>query len=509
MKTLLLSGTRCSFFFLSIALMVTAPLKANDGPTVASVKLSLADKPALLRVNLPWADVHITGVEGIDTVTVKSALKQKGREPDRSGLRRLDDEVSFELTEHDNVVHLTVPGESSWSGGHDASFSLSVPRAIALDVRTEAGGDLEIKNVTGDVEINNQNGRVRLDGLAGSAVINTTNGDVSATYSEAPKKIVSITSMDGKIDLRVPADTKANVRLRTQSGSIFTDFDKTALKTKSDRKNTRDDSADVPSASGVIITLLQNGNYTFGTQPAPLSLNELANAITELGARDKQTVVTIRSEKNVKLAQVTAVMDACRQAGITKIVLQDGIAAGKLISGTLNGGGEDIKISTMTGEITLRQAHSRTTDGKPAETVTVTFQNPDSFTDAGDHFSTQTSTSILEELRDYLRENAPRVLAPGHKLFVTFLDLDLAGDIRMNLGRNFDNIRVMTSITPPRVRLRFELIDADGAVVKEGERQLSDFNYQQNMRLFNRTDALFYDKELLQDWLTKEFKTKP
>src|SRR5690606_37334632 len=160
--------------------------------------------------------VQIIGVDDTDTVTVESALKEKATEPNSSGLRRLDNEVSFELTEHENVVRLTVPGEHPWSGGPDATFKISVPRTIALDIRTEAGGDLAIKTVTGDGEINTQYGRVRLDGLAGGAVINTTNGDVSATYSEPPKKIVSITSMDGKIDLRVPADTKANVRLRTQ-----------------------------------------------------------------------------------------------------------------------------------------------------------------------------------------------------------------------------------------------------------------------------------------------------
>ena len=32
------------------------------------------------------------------------------------------------------------------------------------------------------------------------------------------------------------------------------------------------------------------------------------------------------------------------------------ITGGKLVSGTLNGGGVDIKVSTMNGEITLRQA---------------------------------------------------------------------------------------------------------------------------------------------------------
>ncbi len=149
------------------------------------------------------------------------------------GLRRLDDEISFELTEKDNVVSLRLAGDNPWAN-HDAEFKISVPRAMALDVKTEAGGDLTVKDITGDIEINNMNGEIILEGITGSAVVNTLNGEVRAIYAKAPQKLVSITSMNGEIDLRMPADTKANVRLRTHNGSIMTDFDEAVLKTKSE-----------------------------------------------------------------------------------------------------------------------------------------------------------------------------------------------------------------------------------------------------------------------------------
>jgi hypothetical protein len=60
------------------------------------------------------------------------------------------------------------------------------------------------------------------------------NGEVRAIYAKAPQKPISITSMNGEVDLRLPADTKANIRMRTHNGSILTDFSEDTLKTKSE-----------------------------------------------------------------------------------------------------------------------------------------------------------------------------------------------------------------------------------------------------------------------------------
>src|SRR5258708_4615552 len=221
--------------FALLASLAVAPLvraDENEGST-ATVKLSAPGKPATLSLDMPWADIHITGVDG-DTITVESSLNQKSTKPARPGaLRRLDDEVSFELVEKDNLVTLRLAGDNPWAG-HDAEFKISVPRAMALSIKTDAGGDLVVKGVEGDVEINNMNGEVKLDGLVGSAVINTMNGEVRAVYAKAPEKPVSITSMNGEVDLRLPADTKANIRLRTHNGSILTDFSDDALKNTSE-----------------------------------------------------------------------------------------------------------------------------------------------------------------------------------------------------------------------------------------------------------------------------------
>jgi hypothetical protein len=310
----------------------------EDGST-ATVKLSAPGKPATFRVDMPWADIRIVGVDG-DTVTVESTIAQKGAKENRSdGLRRLDDEVSFELAEKDNLVTLRLAGDNPWAS-HDAEFKISVPRAMALDVKTEAGGDLVVRNVDGDIEINNMNGEVQLEGISGSTVVNTMNGEVRAIYARAPQKLVSITSMNGEVDLRVPADTKANVRLRTHNGSILTDFDESVLKTKAEGKGA--------GWSGE--------SARIGADAARMAADATRMAMQV--ARDVQREVerVVKEESDQEAPSSTPVVPPrpprtprAPHAPIPPIT------GGKVVSGTLNGGGVDIKISTMNGEITLRQ----------------------------------------------------------------------------------------------------------------------------------------------------------
>jgi hypothetical protein len=329
--------------FVLLASLAAAPLaRAAEGEgSTATVKLSAPDKPATLNLDVPWADIRITGVDG-DTVTVESTLNQRNSKPARPGsLRRLDNEVSFELTEKDNIVTLSLAGDNPW-GGHDANFKISVPRNIALNLKTDAGGDLVVQGVEGDVEINNMNGEVRLEGLVGSAVINTMNGEVRAIYAKAPQKPISITSMNGEVDLRLPGDTKANIRMRTHNGSILTDFSEDALKTKSE------------GSKG------SSYHYSYGHE-------ETARAAAAAAAEATRAAVHIAREvsREVSREVARAVKESTGDDTPTPAVAPRAprapraplppITGGKLVSGTLNGGGIDIKVSTMNGEITLRQ----------------------------------------------------------------------------------------------------------------------------------------------------------
>lgn len=177
-------------------------------------------------------------------------------------------------------------------------------------------------------------------------------------------------------------------------------------------------------------------------------------------------------------------------------------APGKLVTGTLNGGGVAVTLATVGGAITLRQGPPAQPD--PDETwrgVTVRFQDPDNFTDAVEDSPGSTSAYYLDELREYVQRIAASRLAAGQRLTIVFLDLDLAGYIRPDRH----NLRVLTGGSPPRAHLRFQLIGSDGQPLREGEQQLSDPSYQFNAPLPGRDEPLYYEKQMLRDWILQEF----
>ena len=138
--------------------------------------------------------------------------------------------------------------------------------------------------------------------------------------------------------------------------------------------------------------------------------------------------------------------------------------------------------------------------------VSVAFHEPKKFTDARSHFGGETDQHYLDTLASHLKRIAPKHLAPGMKLEVTFTDIDLAGDFVPGDARSQD-VRIIKEIYIPRQKLVFKLIDANGEVVAEGERRLSDLNFMNNMSIIGRNEPLFHDKALLSDWISREFKS--
>ena len=152
---------------------------------------------------------------------------------------------------------------------------------------------------------------------------------------------------------------------------------------------------------------------------------------------------------------------------------------------------------------------STPTNSNPATSsdVTVNFTNPDKFTDVRDSVNSNPSQYYLDELSRYVKETAARQLTAGQKLTVAFTDIDLAGDIPPG---SIHDIRIMKEIYIPRMEFHFQLLDSAGAVLKEGDRRLSDLSYMQNMSpTFMQNEPLRYDKALLENWIRKEFPLAP
>jgi hypothetical protein len=152
-------------------------------------------------------------------------------------------------------------------------------------------------------------------------------------------------------------------------------------------------------------------------------------------------------------------------------------------------------------------AHAETGASGDAR-VTVTWSNPADFTEtrenAGAGIGRESPEQWLAALAKHLRARADRVLPPNDHLAVTFTDVQRAGRYEPWRGPDWDDVRVIKDLYPPRIDLTFKLTDASGATVADGTRQLHDPAFLQR-GVLNENDPLRFEKRLLDDWLRDEF----
>src|SRR4051812_21299609 len=218
--------------FLATAVAVLPHARADESTT--EIKFSDPTKPGTMRIALLRAELEVRGSDAA-TITVKSDIKAPRSAPRKDGLRELVGSSTFVLVEKDNVVTLDATGDGARTTSH---FNVAVPRNTSLIISNAWGGEINCVDVNGDLEIKNVNGEVKLEGVAGGALVETVSGEVLADIRELHEgKPLSFTSVNGEITIRLPAESKANVRLRSQNGAILTDFDEKALVTKTESQS--------------------------------------------------------------------------------------------------------------------------------------------------------------------------------------------------------------------------------------------------------------------------------
>jgi DUF4097 and DUF4098 domain-containing protein YvlB len=108
------------------------------------------------------------------------------------------------------------------------NYVIKVPSKA--DVRIEVGdweqNDLSLKDLSGEIEITGKSSDIKLQNITGPVVANTVNGSIEVTISRLEQsKPTHISTVNGFIDVSLPADSKANVNLSTINGEIYSDAD--------------------------------------------------------------------------------------------------------------------------------------------------------------------------------------------------------------------------------------------------------------------------------------------
>jgi Toastrack DUF4097 len=189
-----------------------------------TVPLSDPSKPGVIDISLVQGSITVRGTNRKDvSVVARPETDRPSRryDPDASGLRRIPQSAGYKITEEGNRIKM-----SSDSPNRALTFEIEAPARTNLKLSTVNGGEILVENIEGDLEVSNVNGSVTLNGVAGSVIAGTTNGSVRATLTRVTAaKEMAFTSLNGTVDVTLPSTTKANLRLRSDHGDVYSDFD--------------------------------------------------------------------------------------------------------------------------------------------------------------------------------------------------------------------------------------------------------------------------------------------
>jgi hypothetical protein len=139
--------------------------------------------------------------------------------------------------------------------------------------------------------------------------------------------------------------------------------------------------------------------------------------------------------------------------------------------------------------------------------VSVRWEDPAQFTEIRySHNAVESRRgNWVEQLATHLRERAQKRLPPGQRLDVNITNIDRAGDYEPWRGIQFQDVRFMRDLYPPRMTLTFRRTNADGSVIAEGERKLSDSGFLMSSNSAGSgSDPLRFEKSLIDRWLSRE-----
>ncbi|MBV8820172.1 MAG: hypothetical protein JO022_17560 [Acidobacteriaceae bacterium] len=203
-----------------------ASLVAQDASNRVTVPFSDPNRPRTVRAHMINGCVTVEGYDGKDVIIEPRAggdSEERPRHTPRGaeGLKRIEPQgLGLNVEEENNVI--TIHGSPSRSN----NLLVRVPVNTSVKLECMNGGAITVNRVTGDLELQNLNGAVEANNVSGTVIAHSLNGEVHISMDRVtPDKPMSFSSMNGNIDVSLPAGTRGNIHMKSDNGDVYSDFD--------------------------------------------------------------------------------------------------------------------------------------------------------------------------------------------------------------------------------------------------------------------------------------------
>ena len=210
-----------------LKLLIASTLCFMTSAYAQEYKTKLANgKDHKVTLEIDAGDVKIDGYNGDEVIIQASGYEAP---PERAkGLKAL-----YNSAVDNSGIGLAVTPSSSGLRIEKATrkqikYTIRLPRKVAILYHQTnwQQSNLTISNMDGDLELRTNNGGIDLINVTGPVVANSTNGEIKIVYASlSQEKPSAISTINGPVDITLPTSAKANMKLRSIHGEMYTDFD--------------------------------------------------------------------------------------------------------------------------------------------------------------------------------------------------------------------------------------------------------------------------------------------
>ena len=187
-----------------------------------NVPLSDPSRPALVKASTINGSITVQTHAGKDVIVEVGGSSAVAEKPGPNGMRQIMGGSSGMSVEEDgNVIKISTSAMS-----RNSDLQIWVPVKASLNLRGVNGRGINVENVDGDIDVDSVNGSVNLKDVSGTVVAHALNGKLTVSLKQVSRdKPMSFSTLNGTVDVTLPASLAANVKVRNDWGKVYTDFD--------------------------------------------------------------------------------------------------------------------------------------------------------------------------------------------------------------------------------------------------------------------------------------------
>ncbi len=173
--------------------------------------------------------VALTNVNGAVTITAwdrnEVAIEAVKKAPNAEDLARIHVNIDAQPARLTITTVYEKSGLLGRSVRGEVRYTLHVPAGVRLDKIESVNSEVTVTGVHGSLAVRSVNGGIRLDGAQAKVDVHTVNGGIRVAFDRLPADGSSnVETVNGGVELLLPADAGAQIDARTVNGGIRSDL---------------------------------------------------------------------------------------------------------------------------------------------------------------------------------------------------------------------------------------------------------------------------------------------